>query len=727
MQENTLPPFCLHLLCSILISVTPSIAYANTELDELNLLSLEDLLNITVTAEKQVSTLQEVDISMTTFSNKQLNTSYIQDIQALSSYTPNMTFNRIGGQAQIYLRGIGSDAIGAGSDASTTVHQDGIYLGRPEMALAHFLDVERIEVLRGPQGTLYGRNSVGGTINIISAGPTPDWDGYANLSVGNFNHREFSGAIGGPLSDKSGIRLALKKILNSGFTQDLDPRGGDKIDDTNSLNVRAILETEFRQDTQFKLIADWYHLRDHGRSIRSVDDLSLAHDRAAERVSDFHDVRNNLDTFNDNETGGVAAQVDFNFDNFQLTSITGFRMLNASSSFNTDGTEIDITETQFERKQEQISQEIRLVYDDAAHWNWLVGVYLLHEDSDMALGLPRIPLDTSFILDSHHKTDAWAVFINTNYQLSEKLELEAGLRYSKEKKSDQRFIGLVADTTGLNSLLAISTLASTSGDNDYQALTPKLGLAYQIEDNRRAYITISRGFKSGGTNSLSTSKAFDPEYILSVEAGYKVILTSKNLRINSALFYSSYDNLQVLSFEQGLASISNAAEATIWGGEVEALFQQNRNLEWSLALGALYAKYDHFISSQAGNPVDVSGNTLQSAPKLQLNASSQYQFPFESGSKIYFRGELHSQSEVYFDQFNDDAVKQDGFLLANFMANYSSGAKPYQLSFHIKNIFNKEYNQNIVRFTTTSSNPVGNALASPAIGRNFSLKLTYHL
>jgi iron complex outermembrane recepter protein len=713
----------IHLLVLLWSIVLP--VQAASDLTELFEMTLLELSNVSVTAEKRESTLQEVPISITIFSSEQLYDSNIRDIQELSPYTPNMVFNRIGGQAQIYIRGVGSDTLGVGSDASTTVHLDGIYLGRPEMALAHFLDVERIEILHGPQGTLYGRNSIGGNINIISKGPTAHWEGYATALAGSFDRTEFTAAVGGPLSDSIGIRLSIRKEDDSGFTDDLDLLGGDEIDDTDALNARVILDMDLRDRIDFRLIGDWNDFSDHGRSIRPIDNLGTAQASGAVATNDFHDTRNNLSTFNDNETGGITGKLNIDFGDYQFNSITGFRVLDTASSFNTDGTEIDVTETQFIRDQEQFSQELQLLYDGGKRWNWITGLYYFYENSSIELGLPRAPLGTSTVINSSNETNAWAAFINATFKITERWKLEAGLRYSSESKSDTRVFATVADTLGLNSPLATTIIAATAGKHTYEAPTPEFGASYQIDGNQSIYVSASRGFKSGGTNSFSTTAAFDPEFIWSYETGYKSMHMGNRLRLNAAMFYSDYSDLQVLSFEGGLTSISNAAAATIWGGELESFFQQTRNLQWSLAFSYLNAKYDEFITSRGGAAVDVSGNTVQSAPEFTVSAATQYGYMLRDSGQLSLRAELNYQSEVFFDQFNDDVVKEDGYALVNLMTTFESKHYPIELALFMKNVFDHEYNQNVVRFTTTSTNAAGNALGSAAPGRSINFQFVY--
>ena len=189
-----------------------------------NNLVLEEVI---VTAEKCQSTLQDTALAVAAYQGDYLQDLQIDSVQSLISNDPSMSFSRAGGEGQVFIRGVGSNLLGIGQDSSVAIHQDGVYLGRPQMALNQFLDVERVEVLRGPQGTLYGRNATAGVVNLISRKPTEELQGYVNGYAGNFDRLEFEAAVGGPISDTMGFRLAGRWTDDDGFTEDLDPRGGD--------------------------------------------------------------------------------------------------------------------------------------------------------------------------------------------------------------------------------------------------------------------------------------------------------------------------------------------------------------------------------------------------------------------------------------------------------------------------------------------------------------------
>ncbi|MDJ0657272.1 MAG: TonB-dependent receptor plug domain-containing protein, partial [Xanthomonadales bacterium] len=207
--------------------LTPSAAFAVSLACAVSPALSQDsqLEEIVVTAEKREESLQTVPISIAAISGDTLSDLAIDDLMDLYVQTPGLSFSRAGGEAQVYIRGIGTDAFGVTIDPSVAIHLDGVYLGRPQMGLAQFLDVERVEILKGPQGTLYGRNATGGAINIISRMPTEETEGYLTAGFGSFDRVELTGALGGSLSDRWNGRVAFRALDDEGFTDDLDGAG----------------------------------------------------------------------------------------------------------------------------------------------------------------------------------------------------------------------------------------------------------------------------------------------------------------------------------------------------------------------------------------------------------------------------------------------------------------------------------------------------------------------
>ena len=474
-----------------------------------NVTAQENVLEeIIVTAEKREASIQDTALAITAVSGDLLENGGLDEIEDLSLDVPSLVFSRAGGEAQLYIRGVGTNLFGIGQDSSVAVHQDGVYQGRAQMGLNQFLDVERVEVLRGPQGTLYGRNATAGVINIIHREPGDEAEGYVNLKLGNFNRYDGEAAYGGPIGENAGFRLAVRYGSDGGFTEDLDPTGGDEVDGGETMAARATVTFAVSDTIGAKIIGDYTDFDGDNRTIRPRGNLHRSAAEGALPLPDFDQTRNEVDSFQKWTISGITAEVTADLGGgLSLTSITGYRQFEDSFRFNTDGTEIFVTQTHFERDTDQFSEEIRLACD-CPDYEWIAGLYYFTEDKEEALGLPAINFGGAFNIFATNKTDAWAGFGELTWHFSDRLDGIVGVRYSNEEKEDWNLRGLTGGNFdglfGASDPRAFSfAFMPRNTTDDWNAFTPKLGLTYDYSDNILLYSTLTRGFKSGGTNSLS--------------------------------------------------------------------------------------------------------------------------------------------------------------------------------------------------------------------------------
>ena len=724
------------------------------------------LQEIVVTAQKRVENLQDTPIAISAVTGKALEQLNIDDIAAIAGANPALVYSEAGGEAQIYIRGIGSNIFSVGVDQSVATHIDGIYVGRSNMGLTQFLDVERVEILRGPQGTLYGRNATGGAINVISRAPTDSLEGYVSALYGSFERVDIRGAVSGPLGGGFSARLAARSLKDDGYTEDLDPRGSNKIDDNDLQAVRGSLRWEGESLTA-SLLADYSEFSNGNTSIYPRDNLGLAESFGALPTGDIHKTRNNTDSFHDWQTGGVTANFDYRLtDALTLTALLGYREWDSDFLFNTDGTEIEITRSTFIYSSSQNSAEVRLA--GSHDWgNWLVGAYWFDEDKFGGLGLVRAGFTPpaalsprSFIFLADGTGEAKALFGQVNYKLTDALSLTAGLRYSDEKKTDLlRNSTLIPDTELLGLFTARPippATAATTRDvaRSWDAWTPRLGLEWRPSTDALYYVSYSKGFKSGGFNDLSVvNPPFNPEYIDSYEIGAKTEWLDNRLRLNASVFYYDYTDLQVSVFAS-LGNVTttfttNAAEATVQGAELELLARPTPALEISASISLLDATYDRFItpygtctaanasldSRCVGRPglprlIDASGNKLNNAPDVKGTLSASYGFDLAGGGRISLLGALTHQGRVYFLPANTELMSQKAYTLLDARIGYTNADRNLEISMFGKNLSDEDYFHNAVQFTSTSDarrDPfsIGNTLGYPAPGRQWGIELTY--
>ncbi|MDX2142930.1 MAG: TonB-dependent receptor [Rhodospirillaceae bacterium] len=739
---------------------------------------------LVVTAQKRTESIQEVPISIIALSGDQLARTAITDILAVAGRTPTLQYSQAGGESQIYIRGVGSNLLAVGADPSVAIHLDGVYLGRPNMGLNQFLDVERVEVLRGPQGTLYGRNATGGSINIISKAPSDELNGYLTAGYGEDDKMELKGAVGGPITDTLSYRVAARHVEDDGYVKNLDPTGS-KLDDQNLDTGRVALSLTPSDAFRATATMDWSDFNNGNTAIRPIDNLSASRLLGARPTSSILEEYNNLPTFMRYETGGPTLDIEADLsDSVMLKSITAYKTFDMDFYFNTDGTEAAVTRTTETFDTEQFSQELRLVSQNTENFDWIVGGYYLKEDKEGALGLVRenlrnavtgaaLPLGT-FIIPAENDTEAYAAFAQAGYRLSEQVKITAGIRYSDEKKTDFNqqiniFVGPTATAAqvsqglfgGLN--LANFTPALTRRDSrSWDAVTPKFGIDWTPSDNVLVYAAATRGFKSGGYNSYQPSNpVFEPEFIWSYTVGAKTDWMDGKLRLNAEAFYYDYSDLQVTTILNALTLVANAAQAEVKGIDVELTAQPVEPFTYGVSASVLDATYDSFSAPYgvcsplvltnatcAGRTagqvrlINAAGNRLNNAPKFKATTFGEYVADMGTSGTLTVFGQLSHTGAIYFNAANDPNARQKSYTLLDGRIAWTPSNANFEIALYGKNLTEEEYFHNIVQFTSTSLPPpaaalpnagvvvtdpfsIGHALGYPAPGRQWGIEATY--
>lgn len=691
-------------------------------------LSLAQLMQIKITSEKRELPWDQIPQTVDVYTGTQLRSQQVNDFRDLAEIAPGYSYGRVGNIASSYVRGIGSDLISIAADASTAVYLDDVYLARPEMTAAQFWDVDHIEILKGPQGALYGRNATGGAIKIIAnhANFEP-LSGYAQLDTGSFNGRKLEAAVGGELSDALAARASVLAIKDTGFTQDIDPQGTNNIDDNNVKASRLELRWRLNERLESRLSGDYYQNNNDGYSIRPNDDLGIAEQKGALDTPNFHQTRNNIASYSHYQTEGVNWRWNWNSDYWTLESISAYRNISADYRLNTDGTEVPVVESKFVTLQNQHSHELRLTSTGNGDLQWLLGASWLKEMPRLDVDLIRHPINTSIVILADARTVAWGAYGELSWKFQPRWDMKLRLRNSVETRDDRNRIFSTGDLKGLDSPAVDTPRAPSSIRNSsFHKLSPQLMLSYSpaADDRQLWYLNATEGFKSGGANSLSTSPSFKPEEITSFEAGFKSTAPARQWSLS--LFHYDYQNLQVVTFEQGVTAITNAASAKVNGIDISGLFQLSESLQYQAGISYLSAQYDHFITAYKGAAKDVSGNTMPYAPSLDLNQKISYNHKLNTGGQLTVQLLHHFQSKTYFSQFEDNAVAQTSRHTFDLLGDWAISPE-WSLSAGVFNLTDTEYFQNIVRFTTTSiaSAPQGNALGYTAPGRHWMLGSTW--
>ncbi|QIB64922.1 TonB-dependent receptor [Kineobactrum salinum] len=723
----------LNALRSLPILAAPFIAAASHGQEDAGPRMLEEIV---VTAERRTSSLQDTSMAVSALTGEAMSNRGINDVEALAFAIPNMSFGESVGNARIAIRGIGFDNISVGNEGRVAFHMDGVYVGRPAAALGTLFDIERVEVLRGPQGTLYGRNATGGSINVVTRGPNSDLPGYIRARTGNYDLRELEAATSASLTDEVSGRVAVKVIERDGYGTNLV--NGRQIDDERSRSIRGKLLITPTAALEVALTADYrrendhnygYHFLGAGSPERVPTGLLLG----GEVADDIRDVAVDTGPDNKRKMSGLAAQVTYSTGWGELVSVSAYRHTRYDTITDLDATSAPLTRYEQKEESDQYSQELR-AQGDLGNSHWLLGAYYYQED---LYGYSKVPIDRALVgLPSLYvagyfaggdmETRAGAVFGQVDWNLTDTLSLTLGARYSVEEKrvdEDYQFDLLRPYSPGQ----ALIPSATNRDKETWKDFGPRAVLTYEPDDNLRVYASVSQGFKSGGFNLGGLQEPFDSETLTSYELGLKAHWWQHRLLTNFAIFHYDYEDLQVSKVQEAVIVIENAAKASLQGIEVEVSAILTDQLQIDFNLGLLDTEFDEFSTFDPARTslglLDLAGNELTQAPRYTANLGVEYEWSAGAGT-VTARAEGHWFDEVYFTPFNTGNMRQDGGRRYNFFLNYRSEASGWHVGAFIRNLSNEDH---------LSTALVGSVLTgSPALGgvkppRTYGVTIGYDL
>lgn len=676
------------------------------------------LEEVTVTATKMGETnLQETPLAITAFTSDQMAKTGIKEVRDLMALTPNLNIAQNQAFAQIYIRGVGSNNIFVGADPSSTIHIDGVYMARPASYFSGFLDVERVEVLRGPQGTLYGRNSVGGTINVISRKPDNDLRAKVQGTIGNYDLYRAEGYISGPLiEDKLAGSVSMMRSKRDGYLDNIVP-GVKDLDSEDMWSGRVQLRATPSEKLEILLRGDY--MEDDGQVAGNAKLLLPWAPLEDSILDDLHKVALDTEGYMERKNRGVSAEINYDFsDTLNLTSITAYRKNTLHTLGDTDATSSFRQTTEQNEWQDQFSQELNL----AGQWErlkYVLGFYYFEEDM-RADSYVRNHLNNVVVHphpDVH--TNAWAAYGQATYEVTDNFSVTAGVRYTEEDKTFNQNYDRFLQPAGT---IIFGPVVYTAKDT-YKAWTPKFGVEFRPVEDVMVYASATRGFKSGGFNfaSFNPAQGYDPEFLWSYEAGFKSDLLERRLRLNGTAFYYDYTDLQVQSFlTPGVIDITNAADAKIKGFEIEMLARPVEGLDLGGSIAHLDATYKTFNPAFApGNiPFDASGNRLNSSPKWNYALFGQYTFDMGNTGSVFVRGEYSWRSRQFFTAVNAAPETQASYDLINASLGYASPDGRWQAILYGRNLANEEYITSSGSFTARPAGRVGEP-------RTYGLRLAF--
>jgi len=677
---------------------------------------------IVVTARKREESLQETPISISAFTMDDMRQRNLTNLMELSQFTPNVFMSTApggsggGNNAQIYIRGVGQTDFLFTTDPGVGIYMDGVYLPRTLGGVLDLLDLERVEVLRGPQGTLFGKNTIGGAINVISAKPTQEFGGFAELTVGSLNRIDGRLDMNIPLSETWASRFSLSYKSRDGYVDRLDFATGEVLDhlgNEDAINARGSIRWTPSDNTTLDIILDYTRARAESAANTLVQ-YEAANGLAplwnglvglpsgSPMTQDFI-TEDKLTTYgtgpngNDLDVNGINVTVEHSFSAATFKSISAYREMDATFGRDGDGSPTQYLHTDQNQTQEQISQEFQL-YGTASdeRFDWLVGAFYMNEkgtdqnDVRLASGLydaleglpvqlsgapcappwvaPGCPgnpinpgLDLDFDINNEIDITSYAVFAQLGYQISSRWSINGGVRFTDESKD------YTLEHLRVNSGVPIVPL--TTVDESWSEPSGRIGADFQINENVMAYGSISEGFKSGGFNGRPTTgsevDSFDPEFVTTFEVGLKSELADRRVRLNAAIFFMDYTDMQVGSVSADdtgnlILIIDNAAKAEVKGFEIDFLALPSER--WTISGGVGYTDAEY---TDTGNAVGITTDSkFAKTPEWTGNGSLQYALPIgASFGELIFRGDWSYRSKVYNDIQNTDSIAQSAFSL----------------------------------------------------------------
>jgi iron complex outermembrane recepter protein len=658
---------------------------------------------IIVTAEKRSQSQQTVPAAVTAVSGDDLLNRQVVDLMSLSEIAPNVNFGENLGQARIAIRGLGINSVNPGSEGRVAFYEDGVYISRPGAILGTFFDIDRVEVLNGPQGTLYGRNAVAGAVNLITRDPTTDYHGYGEVTVGNYNRLTTEGGIGGPITDTLTFRVAAQTNDHSGWGKNIVD--GQDVDNQHERAVRAKLKYEPSDLFNLTLAADYSSENDASGSYHYGGQVIPGTIPSGVTYGGMLPLNPARNLASPNPIGfvteiyGTSLTANFNLPgDLKLTSITGYRFSFINLDTNLGQTTALIAPYYTQEDSRQVSEEIRLS-QDYSRGNWIVGAYffdehissLLDDPQDRQLIIPSLPylLVDAYDAGGTLDTRAYAIFGQTDFKITDTLTLTVGGRYNSERKSVDEFLQF-DEVRPYNPTDSIEPSATQIAHVSFDSFTPKAGLQYQVDPNLMLYASYSQGFKSGGYNLGAVTPAYKPEKLTSYEVGMKSDLLNRTVRLNASAFYYKFTDMQVNVTEEQNVIIENAASSRLYGLELQLTVAPITGLSFDLNAAFTKSQYLDYTTEDPLRPqlgkIDLSGNQLPEAPKFSGTFGAQYTYPVPFGA-LTLRGEAFATSKTYFSQFDLESTAQPGYALFNGFLNLEGRSGLYG-SLFVKNIGN---------------------------------------
>lgn len=647
---------------------------------------------VVVTALKHKDLIQKVPASITAVSGEALASQGISDLRDLSKIVPNLNWGEHFGTTEVFIRGVGTSVDSGITEPTVAMYVDGIYLPRTDMAVLRAVDLDRVEVLRGPQGTLYGRNATGGAINFISVAPSQTFDAGLTVSGGSRNAYGFSGYVSGPLAPGLTARLSGGYDYQDGYVTVVNT--GQKLNGVNDVYGRFVLRFEPSASFNAELAVRY----DRDTSPDAYQEyLSPALLPAGTYTMDPNKILADYHFGENNRTLITSATLNWTLsDHLNLRSLTGYIDHISNDAVDDDNSLLPIEYTgDFRRPSKSFSQEFDLS-GDFSNLRWIVGAFYFHEKAyaDLPVFLPG---EGTIHLGAASEINNYALFGDVTWSITPKLRLNLGLRYNYEHniyRETWSFVPLAGPIIG--------NFESTTND-----ALPKVALQYDFTDDVHAYAQWSVGVKTGGVNLPNGSGTllplYGPERLNAYEVGVKSQFLDHRVTANLAAFYYDYKNLQVSNDVPPVGTQVNNVKARVYGVEGELRWNVNDHFNVSLSPTWLDGVFLNFTSLDAvtGANVNLNDRPLPYAPHFTFNAGAQYRIDFGGTlvSSLILEGNVLYTTRIVLLYYNDSPYdSQPAYAVGNLSATLTDRSGKTHFTAFVDNVGNSLYYQRVGNF-----------------------------
>ncbi len=653
---------------------------------------------VVVTATKREASLQDVPISVTAFSETQLEAYRPSNLEDLGGYVPNMYMPPSGERnvSTITLRGLGA-GISRTSGKSVGVYIDGVYIGGNTLQNIEMADVQRIEVLKGPQGTLFGRDTIGGAINITTRKPGNELTGHVETQIGRFDRAKLKASVDVPVvSDVMALRFSGLINKTGGYIN--NESTGKKLGKENLKT--ATIQAYYTPVDSLNIRLSYTHLkRDDNPNSAGESSTNLFSDQIPYLVNV------NDPEFSQQESDSLSLSADYELSSgYRISSVTGWSAVDDFYAQDTDWTPLPIIAKEYIGEEKEWSQEIRLTSPEGERMDYLVGLYYFTGDYKLqdvfptlssnflsAIGVPAAFHPTFDILDGQRRdieVESLAIFTHLNYHLTDKLTIFGGLRYTADEKStDYSMFGETFQVVGFSKI-------DVKADTKDEPLSWSIGGRYSFSDDVMAYASVARGFRSSSIKDYFVSGSdlqgggffTEPEFLTNYELGIKADVLDQKLRANMAVFYMDYTDIQVAISQPPnlfVRRFVNAAKAKVKGVELDLLAEITDNLHITATAGYLTSKYEKFKPDPL---TDFKGFAVANSPEWTASLAADYSYPLSSGGSVSMHVDYRHATDPAGKSIPGSGTAVGGYGVANAWFGYQPASESWKVTLWVENL-----------------------------------------